>query len=411
MIEAYQKYRPSIYILLIAIVLCSYMVSFAINSIGVGVLCAFFFLDSITNIKAKLQKAKQSRIITLYFLFFILQIVGMLYTDNREFGMKRIITQLPILILPLILLSEELCLKKMNVLLDGFRYWILTVFLFYIAQHVFMDENSLETFVLFIITDRLGISQFYVVFILLIPIITTVNAIRNKKNITLNIILLAFFVFFLFLLGNKTSVFILFILSVLFAFQRNTLFNSIWKKVTIIVVGIILVISAYNMPGIQKRVDVLVKTTDFNIETIITKNSVTHTKNTLEHRLLINYITINEVVDNFPFGVGTGDYQDVLNNNYDAINFKQGICHEFNNHNQYLSEFLKTGILSGTVFLLLMFSLIRQSNFNNQYYIYIVLSFAVACLFESYLDRQHGVVIFAFIIPLFLKYEIENKSV
>lgn len=387
------------------------MVSFAINSIGVGVLCAFFFLDSITNIKAKLQKAKQSRIITLYFLFFILQIVGMLYTDNREFGMKRIITQLPILILPLILLSEELCLKKMNVLLDGFRYWILTVFLFYIAQHVFMDKNSLETFVLFIITDRLGISQFYVVFILLIPIITTVNAIRNKKNITLNIILLAFFVFFLFLLGNKTSVFILFILSVLFAFQRNTLFNSIWKKVTIIVVGIILVISAYNMPGIQKRVDVLVKTTDFNIETIITKNSVTHTKNTLEHRLLINYITINEVVDNFPFGVGTGDYQDVLNNNYGAINFKQGICHELNNHNQYLSEFLKTGILSGTVFLLLMFSLIRQSNFNNQYYIYIVLSFAIACLFESYLDRQHGVVIFAFIIPLFLKYEIENKSV
>ncbi|WP_417859712.1 O-antigen ligase family protein [Winogradskyella sediminis] len=325
--------------------------------------------------------------------------------------MNRIITQLPILFLPAILLTEELCLKKMDVLLNGFKYWIFTVFLFYITLHVFLDENSLETFVLFIITDRLGISQFYIVFILIIPIITTVNAIRNKKNIPLNIVLLACFVFFLFLLGNKTSVFILFTLSILFAFQRNRLFNSIWKKVTIVAVGIVIVISAYHMPGIQRRVDILVKTTDFNIETIITKNSVTLTKNTLEHRLLINYITVNEIIDNFPFGVGTGDYQDVLNSNYKAINFKQGIRQRLNNHNQYLSEFLKTGILSGTILLFIMFYLLKCSSFKNQYYIYMVLSFAIACLFESYLDRQHGVIIFAFIIPLFLQNEIENKSI
>ena len=170
-------------------------------------------------------------------------------------------------------------------------------------------------------------------------------------------------------------------------------------------VTLLLVVLAYNTTGISQKLDVLTKTTDFDIEIIKTKNKVTFTNNTLEHRILINYLALNEIANSFPLGVGIGDYQDVLNKNYQKIRFKSAMKQGYNNHNQYVSEFLKTGLLGGCIFLILLFYLFKSSNINNEYYLILLLLFSVGCFFESYLDRQHGVFIFSFFIPLFYKYD------
>jgi len=159
------------------------------------------------------------------------------------------------------------------------------------------------------------------------------------------------------------------------------------------------------VPVIKNRANVFLKTTDFDIKTIITKNKYTQTKNTAEHRVLIDYLVLNEIVKSLPFGVGTGDYQDILNIQYERINFKVAKINQLNTHNQYLCEFMKTGVLGGLVFILIIFNLWKKS--QNHIGFYFVLMFSLGCLVESYLDRQHGVVIFAFIIPFILK--IDNK--
>jgi hypothetical protein len=152
-------------------------------------------------------------------------------------------------------------------------------------------------------------------------------------------------------------------------------------------------------PILKDRFNVFIKTTDLNLATIITKNKYTQTKNTFEHRLLINYLSLKEIGKSLPLGVGTGDFQSALNKQYKTINFKAALKGKLNNHNQYLSEFLKTGFLGGILFLWLLFCLFKKIKTKQFFYPFILTFFSFACVVESYLDRQHGVVIFAVLIP------------
>ncbi len=354
---------------------------------------------------------KKTPIYKLFFLLFICQLIGLIYTENLSFGIKKVIMQIPILFLPATILTENINKSYFKKLLCYFKYWTVILSLGLIIWHVYIDQRSLSSFVLYMITDHLGISQFYVIFIVIIPIITASIDIINKQHVLLNSVLVCFYLFFIFLMGNKTSLLFLFLMICFFLYKQKLFTGSLFKKIILGLSIFLFFIGVYNIPLLQKRIDVLIKTTDFDIETIITKNSVTLTKNTLEHRVIINYITLNEFKNTFPFGVGTGDYQDILNKNYKKINFKQGLKQRLNNHNQYLSELLKTGLLGGLVFLGLIYVLLQSITFNNFYFTILVLAFAIGCLFESYLDRQHGIVIFAFLIPLFLNYEKQNISI
>jgi O-antigen ligase len=162
---------------------------------------------------------------------------------------------------------------------------------------------------------------------------------------------------------------------------------------------------------VQNRIKVILKTTDFKLETIVTKNKYAVTKNTAEHRILIDYVAINAIKTSLPFGYGTGDYLDALFLGYNELKFKAGIHHKYNTHNQYLEEFLKTGILGGFLFIYLMILLLKKVREDNLYS-FLIVFFAFACCFESFLYRQHGVIIFGFIIP-FIIYnadKLENKA-
>ena len=171
-----------------------------------------------------------------------------------------------------------------------------------------------------------------------------------------------------------------------------------------------LFITAYNISIVKERFTNVFKTTDFDIEIIKTKNSFTVTKNTLEHRALINYLSFSPIVKALPFGVGTGDVEDMLQKKYKEINFKAGILSKYNNHNQYVYEFFKTGVLGGFVFIFLLFVLNKNAVSTNSLAQILILFFTIGCFVESYLFRQHGIIIFGFLIPLFLTNKLNHKN-
>ena len=212
-------------------------------------------------------------------------------------------------------------------------------------------------------------------------------------------------------MANRFSFIML--VGVLFLKGKNfvdLLSSSLGKSLFLVLFVLLITLLVVYSPGLRKKVDVFVKTTDFDIETVITKNKVTYTKNTFEHRFLINYLSLSIVKDNLLFGVGTGDYQDILEKSYDEIHFKSGMGLKLNNHNQYLTEFLKTGIFGGICFIFLLFLLASRASLSNQYFVYFIGFFIVGSLLESYLSRQHGIVVFSFFLPLFLKYEMEIQK-
>ena len=401
------KHRELIFIVLSILVFFTFTVSYALNNISVFLFIPFFFLDSKLNIKKKIHFIRTNKIILLYSLFFLVQCVGYLYSADKALAIRRISVMLPLLFLPAIIISESISFKSFNKVLIVAKYLIVLTFLYYLIVHLFIIQRPLSAFVHFTIKDKLGISQFYLAFIILVPILISAKSIVSKKHIIENGILLVFSFFILLLLGNKTVLIFIFIL-IIIAFillVRQKKQKSALALVVFVLLGTTMISQT---TIIKERMAVFVKTLDLDLETIITKNKFTETKNTLEHRILINYIASKEILKSLPFGVGTGDYQSALNTQYALTNFKKGIRGELNNHNQYLAEFLKTGILGGFAFIYLLILLLFKLNNNQFYFPVFLLFFVIGCFLESYLDRQHGVIIFAFLIPYFYKLDEEN---
>lgn len=399
------KHRNEIYIVLLGIILMSYLVSYAILSISTFLFLVFFFIDRKQNLKLKWTKIKSNKIILFYAIYFICQCIGLIYSSNLDYGLRRVNTSLPILFLPAIIYAEKFNKDLFNKLLRLLRLYVILFFLLFLIIHVFIDGRSINVFGLYLLTEKLGISQFYIVFILLIPLLYTLNDLLEKKNILLNSFFLTIILLLILLLSNKTAVLMLLIIFIIKIINHFKGRNTFFKLSVLFLITMLLASITYNITGVRNKFEIMFKSTDFDIEIIKTKNKVTFTKNTLEHRLLINYISIREISKNLPFGVGTGDYQDVLNQKYKEVHFKLGIQQKFNNHNQYISEALKTGILGFFVFIILLVYLFKAAIYKNQYYFIVLLLFSIGCFFESYLDRQHGVIIFSFIIPLLYVYE------
>jgi len=400
--------RENIFVALVSLVFLTFIFSYAVNNISIYLFIPFFFLDSKEKIQLKLRAIKKNKLVLLYVLFFLAQLIGVFYSEDNTLAIKRTLVMLPLLFLPAILSVEQLPKKTYNKLLRFLKYVIPFIFIFYIVVHYFIDGRALNTFVHFTIKEKLKVSQFYLVFILLLPIIEALRQLQKSQLIIKNSIILILTLGFILLLGNKTSLVFLSFLYLGFAFN---LWKTNKKMVVLSLVGACIVTaSVLQVPVIKNRVEVFLKTTDHSMETIITKNRFTHTKNTAEHRVLIAYLAIKEIIHSMPFGVGTGDYQEALNKQYKAVNFKAGLEGKgYNTHNQYLSEFLKTGVFGGVLFIILMVVLWRTPKNNTSFYF--VLFFSLGCLVESYLVRQHGVIILAFFIPFFIKNERKIYSI
>src|SRR5690606_26196847 len=138
----------------------------------------------------------------------------------------------------------------------------------------------------------------------------------------------------------------------LIIFLRKIYFITSGKTFSFLLVGLVLMsISViYNSPKIERKYQPLLNVSA-NMGQIMVKNKYAYTRNTFEHRAYIGYLVMSDWKNSFPFGFGTGDTQPYLNHLYKENTFLTGTKYGLNAHNQYLQEYLKTGILGLTVFL------------------------------------------------------------
>jgi O-antigen ligase len=107
-------------------------------------------------------------------------------------------------------------------------------------------------------------------------------------------------------------------------------------------------------------------------------------------------------------GVGPGDTQDELQKCYQLDEDKNWALlyrpdFQYNAHSQYLQTFIDLGIVG---LLLFLATLVVAAFIAIKHYDYLFLSFVVlfsfACLTESMLELNKGIVFFSFFISLFL---------
>ena len=195
---------------------------------------------------------------------------------------------------------------------------------------------------------------------------------------------------------------------VLFIFKLLPNVSFIKKAIiSLTIVGGLFII-AYQVPQVKKKIDITVRTMDFDFKTILTKNQISISRNTVEYRILINYSGMQILKRNI-FGVGIGDYREALIEQYNVLNFRAGKKRKFNSHNQYMEEFVKQGVIGGAIFIFLMFFVLKKGAINKSHFYYVGIYIALVCLVESFFHRQHGVMFAAFFLPLFYNIEKLNE--
>ena len=120
-------------------------------------------------------------------------------------------------------------------------------------------------------------------------------------------------------------------------------------------------------------------------------------------RLIIWEAAWDGAIENLPWGVGTGDGNDVVVEKYHENGHWKSRNHPYNAHNQFLFALLTNGI-PGLIIILLYFyaPLGLAIKYRDMMLLSLFLLMTCNCLVECMFDRRAGVDFFAIMIPLML---------
>ncbi|OMP32200.1 O-antigen ligase [Mangrovimonas sp. DI 80] len=114
-------------------------------------------------------------------------------------------------------------------------------------------------------------------------------------------------------------------------------------------------------------------------------------------------------IKNSPFiGFGVGDGKNELMKQYKIDKFYLGYYNKFNAHNQYLDTVLYVGVF-GLIAIFLIFYYSYVDSVDNPVLLFISNIFGIGFITESMLNRQWGIIAFAFFLIIFSTFKL-NKS-
>jgi len=348
----------------------------------------------IQNAKTAIKKSLFIILIT----FFLLHLVGLLYSTNMHAGWFDIEVKLTMILFPLVFfLSDFLTEQKRKYLLltfvtgtalgmfmcvgaafyeyyannvNNFFYMKLSIFHHptYFAMYICF---SLATILKYLFYDESEFSKFV-------------------KSIF--IILIFLFAVFIYMLSSKAGIIIYFItlatMSVPALFKKN-------KRIFASFILLFAVFQIWFSLTQNMRFETVSKSLATAEENVTTAES-----NGV--RVLIYEAAIYIIKSNYVVGVGTGDIKDELMLEYKVRNMKGAFENKLNAHSQFLETFIGQGI-AGISLLLLIFLVPFISSVKSKNWLLMTFVILVALNFltESMLNTQAGVVFFALFYSFF----------
>lgn len=223
-----------------------------------------------------------------------------------------------------------------------------------------------------------------------------------KRNMAIFLILI--FQLFIVLLSSKAG-----ILSVLITYVLMLVYALIQKcKVLFYILPLVLVICFLStlsfFPYSYSRF--------YSAESAIEEEPDPNSGESSVARIMVWNVALELIKENPVFGVGTGDVEPELMKLYKEKNIKLAMDETLNAHNQYLQTFIALGIAGILVLLASLFIpgfwALRE---KQLLYLLFLAMFAFNMLVESMLERQAGVVFYAFFNSfLFYFAYLERKS-
>ena len=351
----------------------------------------------------KINQLSNSKTGILLLLFFLLHLVGLLYTSDMATGLFDIEKKLSLFVIPLVLFASPLTIPQRDFVLISFVLFCVFLAFIGLTYGILHYEEVVKRGPEHLITHISGIHRVYFSVYLLFGYFTllffykkySLGKIPVLKLLTL--VLAGFIAFFILIISSRAVMILLVITTATVIFYFVVIKRKQYLKAGILAtIGVIILLFAYSQVGyFRKSINDMVQ----NLDKGKTHNAATVTSVNL--RIEKYKCAIQAIEENWLFGVGTGDVQNTLNRFYRLNNFYEGYYYSFNAHNQYFETWIGLG-LPGLLLLLaiLILSLLLSIKDLNYLMIYFIVLFSVCCLSESLLTTQKGVVFFALFYPL-----------
>ncbi len=393
--------------LLLAVVGFSIPFSFAFNSIAIGVLFLYSFIGFKKNKYTFSNLKNEFGIHVLFIIYFLIQFIGVFYSDDLNLGFKYIIQNSVFLILPItfINLSDVMDYKKLKYGLYGFVIAVLIILLSIhvnifnkiLSQH--LDYNSLLFHFVRVNFVQEGFVQIHPPYFGLMVVFSLVVVLKTtfSRNTVFNGIIKFFLMGYLLLSLYGISAFIpiILVLLLLVIYLIYLIKEKKFKLLLSILLPVLLVViiagSIINAKSISK----------FPGESLLGRIEWSFIKGKGDTSRPENWKSVISVIKDHPLiGVGTDGgltYLQVYRSKT-----SESYINKHNAHNQYLETQLRHGILGFIVLLMIFYSLIlRAKKSRDSTFCAFIFIFMIASITESYLMRQIGLTFFIFYALLF----------
>ncbi len=350
---------------------------------------------------------------------FILTALSLIFTNNFNTSFDKIILKLPLLLIPFAVFSFK------NVT-ENFRHKMIVVFNYamflpavvsvynYLINKTLFDDLILQSKPLPV---EFGYGLYHIQFSVLLAAAIVLGVIALLQNTIRNnqmtfwflLVLVGVNIVSLHVLSARTGLLSLYAAAFVVIYQYFKKIE-IKKKVTISALVILL-------PLLFILFSTSLKNRIFNTyeDLKVTVSGKDANDYSMAMRVAAWYNAFDVIKENPLLGVGVGNVDAVLKENFEEFNPQITPQNRKNPHNQFIETAVESGVLNG-VLLLLFFGLLLFLKFDKQTKLSlsaIGILFFTACLFESLLERQSTVVgivmIVAFILGSNTKTDSENK--
>jgi len=378
-----------------------------VSALIIGLLVLNWLLEGRFVHRFNLIKTEKSRRnLLLFSVLYLIHLIGLIYSKNVEFGLFDLEIKLSLLIFPLVFstIDYKILEGKLKYILFGFLAGCFSTTLILLTRSFINFTNSLllseffygqlawfhhSSYLAMFIVFSIGIMSYY--------LLSQKERLSKKLQILFTIGIIYFGVFIIFL-SSKAGIISLALLILAYAgyiiFQKKYL-----KGVLILITSTIVFWLAFNyLPNVSSRINKAV-------DILATEKLENDIEDSTGERILVWKSSMRIIKENFLFGVGTGDVKDRLIQQYEKESISKAYQARLNAHNQYLQTFIALGFIGFLILILvLLLPLIISFKKRNTTYILFILLLSLNLLFESMLERQAGVVFYAFFNGLLFYY-------
>jgi O-antigen ligase len=390
------------------------------NSIAVILLAANWLAEG--NFRRKFRIMSQNRQLWIIAGFYGLYAAGLLYTTYLANGGAKMEQKMTFVLLPLIIATSDRKLTTRQwrniFLVFAIACSVAVIFLLGYASYRYISSNDLRYFFYEDLSYRTPLDlhpvyfSLYLLFCLYILYFLFKDkwkfySLKTRTGLGLWATLL---VWMLVLLSSKTMLALL-LLTVNVWLIRIFVSRKKWMPGLLVVVAAstVLILTLAAIPAVRERFQEILKPEMASVNE--TKFSPNTRFSGLSGRTAIWRfgMEILQKDNTFLWGLGTGDVQPALDSIYKVKDIYTGTKERgdtgflgYNAHNQYIEMLLELGIPGlFYLFFLLGTGFHTALTTKNYLYFFFLLLFAFACLTESMLESQKGILFFNFFNSLF----------